>query len=82
MHDFLYGTYLAFRVKEIVDAADRPLTVRQITAEVADVSGRDKVNLARRVRTALNALELKREWHRENNIIYYTYQCHTHESEE
>ncbi|MGH1437025.1 hypothetical protein [Lewinella sp. LCG006] len=85
MQDLLYGTYLTFRIKEILDAAKRPLTVRQITRQLAKLSEREHYNLSRRVRKSINQLvfqeEVSKSWHRrENNLIIFTYQTNAHES--
>ena len=85
MQDLLYGTYLTFRIKEILDAAKRPLTVRQITSQLAELSDREHYNLSRRVRKSINQLvfqeEVSRSWlRRENNLINFTYQTNVHES--
>lgn len=86
MHDLLYGTYLTFRIKEILAAAAQPLTVQQITSRLATLPEREHYNLSRRVRKAVNLLvfqqELKRDWQRrENNLIHFTYQTNAHESD-
>ena len=85
MEDLLYGTYLTFRIKEILDAAKRPMTVRQITLRLAVLSEREHYNLSRRVRKSLHLLvfqeEVSKSWYRrKDNLINFTYQTNAHES--
>ena len=88
MQDLLYGTYLTFRVKEVMDTAQTPLSVRQIATCLAAFDGREGYNLRRRIRKSLRMLEDRGDvviqgWHRENNLMTFTYATKTnaHESD-
>ena len=86
MNELLYGTYLTFKVKEVLDANQRPMTVREVTNKIARLPRKQQENLCRRVRNALNTLvfqeHLSREIRidRDKNHTFFTYQNIAHES--
>lgn len=83
MKSLLYGTYLTFKVKELLEQSDGPLSVRQIADQLANLPEKESYNLRRRVRKSLKDLLFldvltEAEPQRENNLIVHTYQFNAH----
>lgn len=79
----LYGSYLTFTVEQIIESAEQPMTVKEVSNKIAELESHQQNLLTRRVRLSLNKLVHEDKASSESiiikNIVAFTYSSIKHE---